>query len=490
MASARGVVLGTGPATADDLLRVAAGERIRLGAAARARMQVARSVLLDAVERGDAVYGTTRRLGAGAADAVADQAAFQVQVIRNHAGGIGAPLEPEIVRAAIAARIAHLALGGSGARPELADALAALLDRDVIPAVPDRGSVGMADLALLAAVGAVLLGEGAVLTAEGGTVPGADALSAAGLEPIRLEAHEALSLIDTNAFTIGAAALLLPRLEQLTAAADLMAALSIEAAAAWRPSGDLGPYSQAVHAGWEPAGRWRSAAMIRQALGGSYLHDDRERRVHDELCFRCAPQVHGAFDDAAQSLGAAVDDELVAPPENPLVDVGSRSVVANGNFASPGLTLALESARLAAAHVGQASERRTAVLSALARPLRAESRAGIPGLLAYTAAEGLVVLRGLAQPVSLASPVLSEVEDYATWSWTAVRQAHAAADELGDLLAIEALHAASLLRGAAAPPRLGTGTAPMQAALAAVLDRGAPTADGLVEAALDALLDG
>lgn len=489
MAAAKGVVLGSEPATTEDLLRVATGESIRIGAAARARMRVSRSVLLEAVDRGEPVYGSTRRLGAGSGDSVDDQAAFQVQVIRNHAGGLGGPVDPLIVRAAIAARIAHLALGGSGARPELADALAALVNHDVVPFVPDRGSVGTADLALLAAVASVLIGEGTVLAADGGVVPGADALAAAGLAPTRLEAHEALSLIDTNAFTIGSAALLLPRLEQLTAAADRVTALSLEAAAAWRPSGDLGPYSEAVHAEYEPSGQWRSATGIRLRLRGSFLHEERERRVQDELCFRCAPQVHGAFDDVAQSLGEAIDDELVAPPENPLVDVGSRSVVANGNFASLGSTLALESARLAAAHVGQLSERRTAVLSALARPLRAEGRAGIPGLLAYTAAEGLVVLRGLAQPVSLASPVLSEVEDYATWGWTAARQAHEAVDELLDLLAIEALHAASLLRGAPEPPRLGEGTAPLQSTLAAAIDQGAPTAEGLVETARDALLE-
>jgi histidine ammonia-lyase len=481
----RPVAVGTDPLTAEEVLGVAAGAPMRIGAAARARMAVSRAVLLEAVDRGDAVYGATRRLGAGADDEVDDQAAFQVQVVRNHAGAFGDPVDPLVVRAAMATRVAQLALGGAGVRPAVADALVALLAADVVPLVRDRGSLGMADLALNAAVAQVLIGEGEVLREDGAVVPGAEALAAAGLEPLVLEVHEGLSLLNTNTFTIGAAVLLDPRLELVGETADAVAALSLEAAAAHRPSGDLGPYSPVVHADAEGTGTARSAAAIRELLQGSFLEAaDRPRRTQDELSFRCAPQVHGALAERADDLLTAVEDALLVRAENPLVDVESRSVVPNGNFADPDLVLALESLRLALAHVGRIASRRTAVLSALARPLRAAGRAGIPGLLAYSGAERLVDLQALAAPVGLADVVLSEVEDYATWGWTAARTAHDAVDAVLDLLAIEALHAASLLRDA--PEASGPALAPLRAALVAVLDAGG-TAEAQLAAAQDVL---
>ncbi|MGT2427300.1 aromatic amino acid lyase [Amnibacterium kyonggiense] len=480
----RPLTIATDPLTAEDVLAVAAGADVRIGAAARARIAVSRAVLLEAVERGDAVYGSTRRLGAGADDVVDEQAAFQLQVIRNHAGAIGDAVDPLIVRAAIVVRLAQFALGGSGVRPDVADALVGLLTKGVVPFVPDRGSVGMADLALNAAIAQVVIGEGAVVTDEGDVVSGAEALADAGLVPLELETHEALSLLNTNAFALGSAVLAGPRLDELADVADRCVALALEAAAAHRPSGDLGPYSATVFADVEGSGAWRSAVAIRDLLQGSFLHDGGERRTQDELSFRCAPQVHGALAERAEDLVDATDDALLVRAENPLVDVETRTVVPNGNFASPDLVIGLEAVRIALVHVGRLSGRRTAALSALARPLRAAGRAGIPGLLAYTGAERLNDLRRLAAPVSLDDIVLSEVEDYATWGWTAARTTHDAIDATVDLLAIEALHAASLLRGSEV--RLGGGTAPLVAALQRVIERGGG-AEELVRGASDAL---
>jgi histidine ammonia-lyase len=481
------VVLGADPLTAEQLIAVASGARVRIGPAARTRMTVTRSLVTAALERGDAVYGLTRRLGAGAGQAVTDQAAFQRQVIRNHLGATGEPLPGVLVRAAMAARLAHLAAGGAGARPEVADALAALLNSGVVPLVRERGSVGAADLALNAAVAAVLVGEGEVLPGgDGSPVEAAEALRAAGLTPLTLEAHEALSLINTNAFAYGSAALLALRLETLAEAADRAVALSIEAAALHRASGNLGPFAAVVHQDFEGEGQAASAALVRELLAGSFLTDEgRERAVQDELCFRCAPQVHGAVAEAAESVLLDLDRDLAARPENPLVDAESGTITANGNFAPVGLALDLEKARLAVAHLAAVSERRVAVLSGLAAPLRAADRAGIPGLLAYTAAEGLAAVRHLAQPVTLGGGPLSVVEDYATYAWPAADAGHRASDRALEIVAIEALHAASLVRAVEAP-RLGAGTAPLFDRLIGVIERGRD-ADRLVSDAMTVL---
>ncbi|MGN6743763.1 MAG: aromatic amino acid lyase, partial [Amnibacterium sp.] len=443
------VLLGADPITAEDLLAIADGEGVALSPAARTRMAVARSVLEAALESGEPVYGLTRRLGAGHGEAVEDQAAFQRQVLRNHRADTGEPVPPAVVRAAMAARLAHLVQGGAGARPEVADAIARLLNAGVVPLVRDRGSVGAADLVPNAAVAAVLVGEGQVLGEDGEARPAAEALAAAGRTPREPAAPEALSLLNTNAFALASTAVLGGRIDALATAADRAVACSLEAAGAHRASGGLGPFAAVVHEDAPDDGRAQSAATVRQLLAGSFLEDPgRERAVQDELSFRCAPQVHGAVLDTAADLLDAVDAELAVRPENPLVDAASGSITPNGNFAPVGLALDLERARIALAHLGAVAERRIAVLSGLAAPLRAAGAAGIPGLLAYTAAADLAELRALAAPVTLGAAPLSGVEDYATFAWTAARTAERSADVVAELIAIEALHAASLIRGA------------------------------------------
>lgn len=477
------VQLGAEPLTAEDLLAIAGGEPVRLGPAARTRMAVSRSLLERALEQGDAVYGLTRRLGAGAGTPVEDQAAFQRQVIRNHRGGLGDPLDPELVRAAMAARLAHLVAGGAGVRPAVAEALAALLNSGIVPAVPDRGSVGAADLTQYAAVAAVLLGEGRIRTDDGETAEAGPALAAAGLEPLELEAHEGLSLLNTNGFALAAAALLGEALDALVADSAVALALSLEAAALHRPSGDLGPLAAVVHDA-APEGQAAVAAAVRELLEGSFLADpERERAVQDELCFRCAPQVLGALTESAEALLLDVDADLAARPENPLVDAATGTITANGNFAPVRLALDLERARLAIAHAAAIAERRIALLSGLAAPLRREDRAGIPGLLAYTAAEDLAELRQLAAPVTLGAAPLSGVEDYATFAWSAARAAERAVELATEVVAIEALHAASLLRAVEDRPRLGAGTGPVLDRLLAVLEEGGDAEDLVVSAA-------
>lgn len=471
------VVLGVDPPTADDVLDVAFGARVRISTAARARMAVSRRLVEQALTRGDAVYGLTRRLGAGVGDPVEDQAAFQRQVVANHLGGTGEALPAPLVRAAMTVRLAGLTAGGAGVRPALADALAALLNAGVEPVVPERGSVGAADLVQLAAVAAVLVGDGRVTTADGATVGGAVVLEAAGLAPIALAAGEALALLGTNAFSVGTSAVLAAETEQAAASADTVLALSLQAAALHRPSGNLGPYELLPNAERGETGQARSAGAIRTLLTGSFLETLEPRAVQDELSFRVAPQVHGTLYDAADRLADAVDVELAARAENPLVDAASGTITPNGNFLVLPLALELESLRLVAAHVAAVSERRTAVLSALLRPFRAAGTTLLPGLAAYAAADALATVRQLAAPVTLSQSTLSEVEDHASLAWPAARLASPSLDALEEVLAIEALHAADLLRLADPPRVLGAAGERLATELGALLERRLPVAD-------------
>ena len=461
------VRFGAQPPTVSDIVAVAEGAPVELDADARATLAASRAVVDRAIESGEPVYGLNRRLGAGRDDAVAadELAAFQRRTIANHRGGIGEPLTEVEARAVVAARLAGFTRGGAGVRPELAEAYAALLNAQVTPRIPSRGSVGAADLTALAEVAAVVIGTGTVLR-DGEEVTAEVALADAGLHPIELAPHEALAALSANALSVGVGSLAAVAARQLAEAADLVVALSLEAVAAHGPAGNLSPYSEAVAEARGGDGQHASAGAIRAALAGSALEaPDRVVSVQDPLAFRTAPQLHGAFREAVDRLRAELERELAARAENPVVDLPSGRLVSGGNFQALPLALALESLRLALAHVAEASERRSAALSLALAPARREGRTRVPGLLLYAAADAVAEIRQLAAPATLGSSTLSGVEDHATYAPLALRLLQRSLARTAEVVAIEALHAADLLGVLDAAPS-GAGTARLAAALA------------------------
>ncbi|GAA4144854.1 aromatic amino acid lyase [Leifsonia shinshuensis] len=475
------VRLGVQPPTVSDIVAIADGAPVELDADARATVAASRAVVDRAIASGEPVYGLNRRLGAGRDDAVADDelAAFQRRTIANHRGGIGEPLTEREARAVVAARLAGFTRGGAGVRPELADAYAALLNAGVTPRIPSRGSVGAADLTALAEVAAVVTGAGTVLR-DGGPVPAAEALEAAGLAPIELAPHEALAALSANALSVGVGSLAAVSARQLAEAADLVVALSLEAVGAHGPAGNLSPYTEAVAEARGGDGQRASARAIRAALAGSALESpDRTVSVQDPLAFRTAPQLHGALREAVARLRTELEVELAARSENPVVDIPSGRLVSGGNFQALPLALALENLRLALAHVAEASERRSAALSLALAPARREGRTRVPGLLLYAAADAVAEVRQLAAPATLGSSTLSGVEDHATYAPLALRLLQRSLALTADVLAIEALHAADLL-GVLDTAPTGAGTRSLAEALAAALAADAAPAAALV----------
>ncbi|MDN4615915.1 aromatic amino acid ammonia-lyase [Leifsonia sp. F6_8S_P_1B] len=461
---------GAGAPTPADIAAIADGERVELTAEALEALAASRTVVERAIASGEPVYGLNRRLGAGRDDAVDPEEfdAFQRRTIANHRGGIGDPLPVAEARAVVAARLAGFTRGGAGVRPELAEAYAALLNAGITPVIPSRGSVGAADLTVLAEVAAVVTGEGLVIGPDGEELPAAEALATAGLSPLALAPHEALAALSSNAYSIGVGALALRDAAALAEAADRAVALSLEAVAATGPAGNPSPYGEVVTEARGGAGQRASAAAIRAALaGGRVLASSRETTVQDPLAFRTAPQLHGALREAVDRLRAELELELAARSENPVVDVPSGAMVSGGNFQALPLALAFEALRLALAHVASAAERRTAALSLALAPARAAGRTTVPGLLLYTAASDTAELKQLAVPVTLGSTTLSGVEDHASFAAPALRLAQRSLALTRDVLAIEALHAVDLLgtadAGAASPT--GAGTGPLAAAI-------------------------
>lgn len=468
------VTITAAPLAVEELLAVVDGARVEVGHEARARIAACRAVVDNALARGDAIYGLTTGVGHGKDTRLSpdEMRAQQRMLVVTHAGGVGPPLPTALVRAALAVRLNGIARGGSGASLAAAETLAAMLNARVHPIVPATSSVGAGDLGAMAGMAQVAIGMGRA-EHDGAVMSGADALDRAGITRLELEPKDGLALISANAVSIGHAAIVTASAAETAAAADVSVAVSMEA---------LGSNPSIVHpevAQAKPfAGQIAAAEHLRKVLAGSYLFEpDAARSVQNALSFRVAPQVHGALRDYIALARHAVETELNAASDNPLVSVADQTMISNGNFHPMVLAIAFEALRVSLAHVGQISERRMGHLwdAFFTRP----DNGGLPptdgdppqlaGLaLRYPAAAVLSELQQLAAPATLDAPPLDiGVEDHATGAPLSVRKAGEALDLLDDILAIEMLLACDVLNTRPAWPQLGDGTA---SALAMVRD--------------------
>lgn len=471
------VVIGPRPLAVEDVRRVAGGARVALHAEAVARILAGRAVV-DAALAGDRpVYGLNTGVGHLKDTRVPPEELRRAQetLVRSHAGGIGEPESTEVVRAAMLVRVTGLSRGGSGASLAVAETLVAMLNAGVHPVVPRLGSVGAGDLPQMAAIGLVAMGEGRA-EFRGEVVPGAEALRRAGITPLALLPKDGLALVAANGVSIGHGALTVLRAAGLAATADTVAALSLEAVRG-NPSfvlpavGEAKPYP----------GQMAALSHMRDALAGSsLLLPDSPTSIQDPLSFRVAPQVHGALREFVAITRAAVESELGAAADNPLVSVADGTLVHNGNFHPIVPAIAFDALRIAAAHVGQLSERRAGHLwdaFFAAAPGTATWQAAGHGTvdaeadgpegggerfglwLRYAAASQVAELRQLAAPATLDVPPLDmEIEDHATNAPLAVRKTVASLDLLESLLTIEALLARDVVSLSGSWLKLGAGT--------------------------------
>lgn len=485
---------------------VIAAEQVELDASAWAVIGRARDLVEQTARSGQAVYGLNTLLGSGRNTEVSagKLLAYQLQVVRYHASGIGPYLSRQEARAVILARVVGFSRGGSGVRIETVEFYRQLLNRQVYPAIPRLGSVGSSDLTQLAALASVALGEGEAFDVDGDLISGAAALAEADLEPLVLQPLEGLALISANSYSIGVAALSTERLVRLAELADSAVALSLEVIGRYDNAAELSPFSAAVAEAKGFPGAALSASRIRQLLQGGYLEDlARTPSVQDALSFRAVPQTHGAFRRQILQLENVLDVELSGRADNPLVDLDSGALISGGNFQVVDLTLSLESLRVALAHLGIISERRIAKLYPPQRAIRQRKlenarsdpgREELPGLLWYSAAALLAELKVLAQPVSLGAPTLSaDVEDHSTLAPLALQQLQRATGVLERLLTIEVLSASYLLQewGEAGESRqnLGAGTAALVQQIVPILSAELSAA-GLVSKAHEELFGG
>jgi histidine ammonia-lyase len=332
----------------------------------------ARAVSRGAADRGERIYGVTTGFGDLASVSIRpeDTGRLQENLLVSHAAGVGPAFPVEVVRAMLLLRANTLALGHSGCRPLVVDRLLAFLAAGLHPVVPEQGSLGASgDLAPLAHLALPLIGRGEA-DIGGRRVTGLEALAAAGLEPLTLEAKEGLALLNGTQMMGAVGALALADADRLGRTASVAAAISVEALL-----GTEVAFSAAYQLARPHPGQIAVAAELRHLLRDSSLqtsHHGHAHKVQDPYSLRCVPQVHGAVRDALDHLRRVLDIELNSATDNPLIfphggdtpadaiATGGGLVISGGNFHGEPIALALDFAKIGVAELGSISERRTA----------------------------------------------------------------------------------------------------------------------------------
>lgn len=452
MTNPRTVVISTDGMSIDDVIAVARDN---------ARVEISPDAI-DALRRGrqhvevlagsdQPVYGVSTGFGALATRHIPVDQRIQLQrsLIRSHAAGMGDPVETEVVRALMLLRLKTLCSGRTGVRPVVAETMAALLNASITPVVHEHGSLGCSgDLAPLAHCAMVLMGEGRAVGPDGRERPVPELLADADISPVELQEKEGLALINGTDGMLGMLILAIADLSNLADAADVIAAMSVEALlgtdAVFRPE---------LHAPLRPhPGQATSAARMYAALNGSGIvasHRENDSRVQDAYSLRCAPQVNGGLRDTISYARDVATRELAATIDNPvLLDDGAVS--SNGNFHGAPIAYVLDFLAIPAADVGSMSERRTD------RLLDTSRSHGLPAFLAddpgvdsglmiaqYTQAALVSENKRLAVPASVDSiPSSAMQEDHVSMGWSAARKLRTLIANLTRILAIELVTAA------------------------------------------------
>ncbi len=423
------VIIDGSPLAIADVAAIARREAtVAIGPDLGSRMAPARALVERIVADGEVAYGITTGFGALSSTRIPAEQATELQydLVRSHASGVGGLLDRPSVRSMLLLRARTLAQGHSGVRPEVVERLVEFLRWDLLPAVPNRGSVGASgDLAPFAHLALPVIGEGFFLV-DGERSPAGPVLEAAGIAPLELEAKEGLSLLNGTEGMLAQGCLAVDAARRLADAADAACALSVEAL-----MGSSRPFEARVHELRPHPGQIHSAAVIAGLLEGSAIgashRDDFSHRVQDAYSLRCAPQVHGSVRDTIDHAAAVFERELGSVVDNPIIFPDAGDVVSAGNFHGQPLAFALDFLSIAITELGSISERRT---DRILDPQRSwglspflANRPGVDSgymLAQYTAAALVAENRVLSHPASVESiPTSGSQEDHVSMGWGA-----------------------------------------------------------------------
>ena len=435
---------------ADAVSALRRGAAVRLTPDAKAKVKAGRHHVDEAVREKKVIYGITTGFGAFSEVTISRSQGKQLQknILMSHAAGVGNPLSDEVVRCALLLMINSKAKGYSGLRLKTLDGLVRLFNKQVVPVVPEQGSVGASgDLAPLAHLSLVLIGRGQARY-RGRTLSGAQALKRAGIAPIELAEGEGLALVNGTQVMTAIGVLTLHRALQLAKVLDVAASMSLEVLL-----GSNKQFHKRIHRLRPHPGQIDSAANMRRITDGSEIISSHKDcgRVQDAYSLRCVPQVHGASRDTFSHVKHVIETEMNSSTENPLIFPNGQ-VMSGGNFHGQPVALAMDFMAIALAELASIAERRVErmvnpTLSGLPSFLIEEGGLNSGFMIAqYTAAALVSENKVLAHPASVDSiPTSANKEDHVSMGTIAARKAGQVLENVKQVVAIELLCAAQAL---------------------------------------------
>jgi histidine ammonia-lyase len=468
------VVLDGRSATPEIIAGIADGEAVSIAPLAMKRVEAAHTVLLEAAQAGQQIYGLTTGVGENKDRSMVDakgkltqeiidaSGRFNVGLIHAHSGSVGPDMDVRTARAAMAARLNAMLDGGAGVQTSIVDTYVQFLNRGVTPAMPSDGSLGEADITILSHVGLAMLGEGDVYY-QGRKIPAAEALNASGIKPIKPYGKDALAILSSNAYSAGMAALALNDMGRLLKVSKLVYALSLQAF-----NGNVSPFLQDTLALRPFPYTVRAGEELRTLLAGSSIWNrDDKRALQDPLSYRDGVYLLGEEERAYAGTQALLSIQLNSSDDNPGVAVGVKAhstrwqdrrgyVDANGvtgavlpsaNFEPLPWVLSFEELGLVLGHNSLASAQRIMKLndpqrSGLPRFLGTEQTVHAFGAMEKPPVALAEANKALAMPVSMDYlPVAGDIEDIATNAPSVVERVQQQIDNSYTLLGIELIHA-------------------------------------------------
>lgn len=445
----------------DDLHRIARRRHlVRISDDSRREIRESRRVVDDLLRQDAVVYGITTGVGDNSKIRIGpeESAQLQLSLVRSHASGVGEPLSADETRAVMAMMVRNLSLGYSGIREEVVDLLLSMLNEDVLPRVPRKGSLGY--LSYQAHIASVLVGEG-VARVDGSEIAGAEALERRGLRPIALQAKEGLSLLNGTCDMVALGGLAVHDAVSLMKSADIASAVSIEGL-----RGNISAFDPRVGAVKKHAGVGRTAENLRTLLQGSGLGEaSSQNKVQDALSVRSIPQVHGAAKDMIRFVKSVIENEMNSATDNPLVFAEDEMSLSSSNCHGESVAMALDMLAIALTELSSISERRTFRLTST-------HHSGLPPFLSpnpgtgsgymipqYTAAALVSDNKRLAQPASVDSiPSAAGQEDHVSMGTSSALKSLEVVENVAQVVAIEFLCACQALEFICSEP-IGRGVA-------------------------------
>ena len=440
----------------------AGGLRLALDPSTAPGMQAAQAAVQHIVDNDQVVYGINTGFGKLASTRIGNDhlAELQRNLLLSHSVGTGEPLAAPVVRLVLATKAVSLARGHSGVRPALVDALLALFNAGLMPRIPAKGSVGASgDLAPLAHMACVLIGEGEATAPDGTVLSGAEAMRRIGLVPFVLGPKEGLALLNGTQVSTALALAGLFGAETVFGAALMSGSLSLEAI-----QGSIKPFDARIHTARGQPGQIAVATAVRALLDGSEIvpsHPDCGR-VQDPYSIRCVPQVMGACLDNLAHAARVLRIEANAASDNPLVFTDTGDVISGGNFHAEPVAFAADIIALAVSEIGAIAERRIALLldtglSGLPPFLVRDGGLNSGFMIAQVTAAALASEnKSLAHPASVDSlPTSANQEDHVSMATFAARRLGDMVQNTAVVVGIEAMAAAQgieLKRGLKSSP--------------------------------------